>query len=422
MEILKKIILENQQYISSKKLVHRNIYIPRTPNIIILTGIRRSGKTSILYLEAQKHIIEDILFLDFEDERLLFLNNLEGYDEIIDSYSELYPNKRPILFFDEIQGLKNWHLYIKRLYAKEYKIFITGSNANLLSGEIATYITGRGIEISVNPFSFPEFLSLKKIGFSQKDLLLSAPVLKNSFREYLQFGGFPEAILADDKAKRLVLQNIFSLVFYKDLVARFDKKEVLMKHTLLKLAENVTKPFTIGNLANKINTLYKTSRQTLNDYLAILHLPFFIESIHVFRKSVITREIQRKTYFVDNGFITLLSLQDDLGKLLENTVYNHLKRRYEAVYYYKTRNGLEVDFLTTQNGRMEIFQVSYNIDDNLTFERETTALFKAMDELNLKKSFLITADKKSTLEKNGKKISIIPFWEWSVNITNYLTS
>ncbi len=411
MELLKKIILENQEFIKKRKILPRNIHIPETENIIVFAGIRRCGKTSLLYYEAKKLALADILFLDFEDERLVFLNTLENYDLILDSYLELFPNRRPILFFDEVQGLKNWHLYVKRLYAKGFKIYITGSNANLLSKEIATFLTGRAVEIRVFPFSFQEFLHYKKIGFSEKERLLNKPLLLVAFNEYLTFGGMPEVIKTAPNDKILVLKSIYTLLFYKDLIARYDKKELLMRLIISKIVENITKPFSISNLANKIQPLYKTNRQTVTDYFQLLHIPFIIESIYQYRKSFVKRENERKTYLADTGFIRLVSIKEDYGKLLENLVFSYLKRKFDVVYYYKTSNNLEIDFLIIENNNPHLFQVSYDISDNMTREREIKALIKGMRELGLQQATLITNDEKDSLFIHNFRIDIKPFWE-----------
>jgi len=417
MELLKKIILENQEFIRNRKIIPRNIHIPETENMIVFTGIRRCGKTSLLYYEAKKLSIRDVLFLDFEDERLVFLNTLDHYDPILDSYFELFPDRHPVLFFDEVQGLKNWHLYVKRLYAKGFKIYITGSNANLLSKEIATFLTGRSVEIRVFPFSFIEFLRYKKTAFTDKDRLLHKPRFLAAFNEYLKFGGFPEVIKTAPSDKILILKNTYTLLFYKDLIAKYDKNELLMRLIISKIAENITKPFSISNLANKIQPIYKTNRQTVTDYFQLLHAPFIIESIYQYRKSFVKRENERKTYFADAGFIRLTSIKEDYGKSLENIVFGFLNRKYADVYYYKTSNNLEVDFLVIENNIPRLFQVSYDISDNITREREIKALVKGMWELGLKQATLIAYDEKDTFITDDLRIDIKPFWEIALTET-----
>jgi len=412
MDILKQIILENQDYIALKKLISRKVNIPKTDNIIIFTGIRRSGKTSFLYLEAQKYPIEKVLYLDFEDERLTFVNSLPNYEPILDSFTELYPDSQPILFLDEVQSLKNWHLFVKRLHAKGYKIFLSGSNADLLSRDVATYVSGRGIEIYVHPFSFSEFLNFKNIDHSPKSKLTKKASLKAAFNEYLTFGGFPEVIKAEQDDKRIIIKNIFSLIFYKDLIAKQNRNETLMRLVIQKINENIGKAFSLSNMANKINPVFSTNRQTVHEYYQLLHLPYLIDDIVQYRKSLLKRESERKAYFADNALIFNLSVAQDYGKQLENLVYNSLFQNNEKVHSYKTSNSLEVDFLTENSGGIELFQVSYDISNSSTLERETKALQKAMVERGLTKSTLITADQKQTIKTNGNTINIIPCWEW----------
>nr|NQU92082.1 ATP-binding protein [Bacteroidota bacterium] len=412
MDIIKQIILENQDFIASRNLIAREVNIPKTDNIIIFTGIRRSGKTSFLYLEARKIPIEKVLYLDFEDERLTFINSLPNYEVILESYCELYPDTQPILFLDEVQSLDSWHLFVKRLHAKGFKVFISGSNADLLSREIATYVSGRGIEIFVHPFSFNEFLKFKNIDHSIKSRLTKKALLKSAFNEYLTYGGFPEVVKAEQNDKRIIIKNIFSLIFYKDLIAKQNRNETLMRLIIQKVNENVGKAFSLSNMANKINPVYSTNRQTVHEYYQLLHLPYLIDDMVQYRKSILKRESERKAYFADNALISNLSVGQDYGKLLENMVYNSLFQTREEVFYYKTSNSLEVDFLTEKSGKNELFQVSYDISNSTTFEREIKALQKAMKETGLKESILLTADQKQTIETNGHKINILPCWEW----------
>lgn len=412
MDIIKQILLENQEYIKSLSLMKRDVDVPEVNNMIVFTGIRRSGKTSLLYLEAQKHPIENVLFLDFEDERLLFLSALANYDVIIDSYHELFPNQKPVFFFDEVQGLPNWHLFVKRLFAKGYKIFLSGSNANLLSRDISTYVSGRAVEVHVSPFSFREFLNLKKIDFSEKNRLTKKGMLKAAFNEFLVYGGFPEVNQAEDNYKKIMIKTIYNLLFYKDLISKHNRNEILMKLIIQKVFENIGKGFSLSNVANKINPLFSTNRQTVTEYFHLLHQPYLITSISQYRTSVLKREGEKKAYLTDNSFITHLTVLSDFGKLLENLVFNTLYHPERAIYYYKTSNGLEVDFYLPDHSEPMLYQVSYDIEAKQTFNREIKALQKAMVETGVKKSMLITNDHKEELNISGKQILILPCWEW----------
>ena len=206
---MSRIIIENQELIKKKKVLLRNINIPDIGSINVLTGIRRCGKTYVLYENAKKYNQDRVLFIDFEDERLVRLNLLDNYDIILDSYKKIYPDKKPIIFFDEVQNLKNWHLYIKRLHVAGYKIFVTGSNAYLLSKDIATFLKGRSIETNIHPFSFKEFLKVKSKDFKNRDFYVKVPEILNLFDEYLVYGAFPEVINANIYDKRKVIKNIY---------------------------------------------------------------------------------------------------------------------------------------------------------------------------------------------------------------------
>lgn len=409
--ILQRIILENQEIITGKKLVLRNYVIPETEHITVLIGIRRCGKTHILYEKAKVFEPERILFLDFEDERLIGLNALSNYDIIIDSYKTLFPNQEPVIFFDEIQNLKNWHLYLKRLHVKGYKIFVTGSNAHLISREIATFLKGRSLETTIYPFSFPEFLKLKNVELQQKDTIINQPRIINLFDEFMQYGGFPEVIKVAINEKRTVAKNIYNLLFYKDLVAKFDKDEYLLKLVISKIAENITKEFSVTSLANKIISVYKTSVPTVTDYFNILPEPFLTSNIYPYRTSFIQRESKRKTYLADNSFIYLNRVAPDKSRLFENLVFNFLQRKYSELFYYRTSNNLEVDFFIPEHESKSLIQVCYSLDNSDTREREIKALAKAMEEQNLEVGFIFTNNNSEELTIGNRTIKIIPFWK-----------
>ena len=409
-EIVGKIILENQSLIFNKKIIDRNYVLPKTEHITVLTGIRRAGKTYVLYKIAQNYPQEDILFLDFEDERLLSINNLDNYDLILDSYRQIYPNRKPILFFDEIQNLKNWHFYLKRLQVQGYKIYVTGSNAHLISSEIATYLKGRSLETQIFPFSFAEFLRLNQKDYSQKDFYLKVPEILNDFDNFLHYGGFPEVIKADTNDKRQVASNIYDLLFYKDLVARYDKNPYLLKLIVNKIAENVTKEFSVSSIYKSIQNIYTTSRPTVNDYFSVLSEPFLIDNLYAYRTSFVHRQSKRKTYLADNSFIYLNRIAIDKSRLFENAVFHFLLRKYGKVHYYKTENAKEVDFLIVEP-KQHLIQVSVSLQNASTKEREINSLLTAMNELNLSKAEIYTYNENETLEIQGKTIEIKAFWK-----------
>jgi len=410
-DILKRIILENQETISNKKLIPRNYSIPETEHIKVLTGIRRCGKTHVLYEKAKEIEPERILFLDFEDERIIGLNTLSNYDIIIDSYRILFPHLKPVLFFDEIQNLKNWHLYLKRLHVKGYKIYVTGSNAHLISREIATFLKGRSLETTIYPFSFSEFLLLKNIELQPKDTIINQPKILNLFDEYLQYGGFPEVIKVVVDEKRTIAKNIYNLLFYKDLVAKFDKNDYLLKLVVSKISENITKDFSVTSLANKIISVYKTTIPTVTDYFNILPEPYLTTNIYQYRTSFIRRESKRKTYLADNSFIFLNRVAPDKSRLFENLVFNFLQRKHSDIFYYKTNNNKEVDFFINNQESKILIQASYSLENVDTREREIKSLVKAMEEQNQDMGFIYTYNSCEEIVVNKKTIKVIPFWQ-----------
>jgi predicted AAA+ superfamily ATPase len=410
-ELLKRIILENQELITGKKPVPRNYHVPNTENITVLTGIRRCGKTHLLYQIAQTYDVERVLFLDFEDERLIGLNTLSGYDIVIDSYRALFPNLEPVLFFDEIQNLENWHFYLKRLHVKGYKIYVTGSNAHLISREIATFLKGRSLETAIYPFSFPEFLQLKNVTVQPKDYIINQPKILHLFDEYFQYGGFPEVIKVNPDEKRAVAKNIYNLLFYKDLVAKFDKDDYLLKLVVSKITENITKDFSVTNLANKIISVYKTSVPTVTDYFNILPEPFLTTNIYPYRNSFVQRESKRKTYLADNSFIFLNRVAPDKSRLFENLVFNFLQRKHPDIYYYRSSNNKEVDFFISEPETKKLIQACYDIGNDDTREREVKSLLKAMDELKLSLGTIYTYNHSEDINIKDKTIKIVPFWK-----------
>ncbi len=408
---LGRIIIANQELIFSKKIIKRAYNIPSTEHITVLIGVRRCGKTYTLYNLAQKYKKEEILFLDFEDERLLDLNNMKNYDLIIDAYKKIFPNKTPILFFDEIQNIKNWHFYLKRLHVSGYKIHVTGSNANLISREIATFLKGRSLETTIFPFSFNEFLKLKNKTFSKTEKLTKTAHILNLFDEYLQFGGFPEVIKVALNEKRVVAKNIYNLLFYKDLIAKYDKNEYLLKLIINKITENITKEFSITSLANKIQPIYKTSTNTVTEYFNLLPEPFLTNNIYQYRTSFVVRQSKRKTYLADNSFIFLNRINTDKSRLFENLVFNYLQRKYNDIFYYKTTNNKEVDFFINNDSNKLLIQVSITLQNFDTRQREIKALLKAMEEQQLKKGYIYTFNETDEIKIKNKIINVIPFWK-----------
>ncbi len=409
-EIIKKIIILNQEYIKNLKVFKRDYKIEKNGNYII-TGLRRAGKTWFLYHIAKEHVksIENVLYINFEDERLIGLTH-KDFDIILEGYKELYQRK-PIIFLDEIQNIPHWEKFARRLADSGYRIYITGSNAKMLSSELASTLGGRFFIKEISPLSFKEYINIKnfelKPNFEYSD---SVYEIKRLFNEYLIYGGFPELI--NFKDKREYLSGVYQKLFYGDIIARHkisnsDALRLLIK----KLAESVNNETSINRIKNIIKSAsINIGNNTLFDYLGFLKDSFMINEIKNYTSKIVDRERKKKYYFADNGLLSLFLL-DQHTKLLENLVHNELKRKISSdsdIFYFK--RNLEVDFYVPDKRLM--IQVSYNLSDENTLTREIKGLLSAMSEEKREKGYILTYDSKKTIKTDGKTIEILPVWQW----------
>lgn len=410
MEKIKQIIKEYEEiHFEGLKRGYDTEYY-NLDSALTVIGPRRAGKTTYLREVIETLKLEHFLFLNFEDERILAINDL---DLFIEAFYELY-HQKPHIFMDEVQNTENWHLKVRRLIDQKYKVFITGSNANLLSSEIATHLAGRTFIRRILPFTFQEFLQLKQIPH-EGDAVYGKErfSIKNGFQEFLSFGGFPEVIKT--KVKKELLRQYFDVVFYKDLIVRYNvRQETALRLLIQKLAENIGKNYNVTNLKNRISQVTTISKQTLFDYLRFLEDSFFVVHIQNYQKSFLQRETERKTYFIDNGFINILSLEVEPGKLLENIVLLELMKRGLEVFYFKQK--YECDFLVkTDQEITNAIQVCWELTD-LNRDREIKGLTEALHLLGLKTGLIITNSQEQTIEINGQTIEVKPAWKWLLEI------
>ncbi|MEM3373676.1 MAG: ATP-binding protein [Candidatus Woesearchaeota archaeon] len=405
-EVYKKLILENLER-AKVSLVNRNIDFSET-DITALIGPRRAGKTFCMFEMIQKLNFNQVLFLDFEDYRLINLNN---FDLILEAYQELFNNNPKFLFLDEIQSLKNWQKIIRTLHNNGFKIIISGSSSKLLSKEIATELRGRYISKIILPFSFNEFLKLKNVTLTKDLIYLKKGILNNLINEYLKFGGFPEVIKKEkEQEKKDLLKSYYETIFYKDLSERYKIEQpenllILMNYLL----SNFSKYFSISKFTNflKSNSI-SISKKTISKFLYELSESFFIISSEKYSISLKKRIFNpKKIYLIDNGFSNLMLFNEDKGKLLENLIAIELKRRSKEFYYFSEKN--EVDFLIKESNLIkEAIQVTFGITET-NKKREFNGLLEAMEKFNLNQSLIITFDQESEEKINNKKIKIIPF-------------
>ena len=419
-ETFKKLIVNFQER-RFGRIVPREYDIPTdTQKIVSLIGVRRSGKTYILYalIEQLRREIDNrnIIYINFEDDRLYPIT-LKDLDSLLEGYYELYPQKRDekvYLFLDEVQNIEGWEKYIRRIYDTEnVQIFVTGSSSKLLSSEIATSLRGRTITYEVFPFSFREYLSYKEI---EVNLYSSRSVsyIQNAFGAYLVDGGFAETFDARPDVQKRILKDYLDLIIYKDVVERYTiRNQSLLKHLIKYMFVNMGTLVSINKLYNEYKSQgYKVGKDTLIDYIAYLQEAYAIFTTSIYRNSV--REEQRnpkKLYAIDNGFKKLfsISLSEDLSKLYENLAFLHLRRKSSEVYYFKGKQ--EVD-LYMRDEQMYLVNVAYTIEDEKTQEREIQALLEGMEYFHLDRAYLVTKNRDETIEIDGKEIVVVPMWKW----------
>ena len=409
-EFLENFYIKTIEKVRNLTIVKRDLDIKIVKEkVISIIGPRRAGKTYFLF-QIMKDIIENSLYLDFEDFLVKQSKSLEVLEFI------LTKNKK-FVFLDEVQNLENWESLVRTLLNQGYKVFITGSSSKLLSKEIATQLRGRSLSYLLLPFSFKEFLKAKNfktngfITFEKKGRIMEY------LKDYMYFGGYPEIVLKEIE-KEKYLKEIIELVFFKDFVERKNIKNIKVAKLIFEyLLQNYTKEISLSRIKNYLNSLnLKPNLETVSNYLHDLEDTFSIFLINKFDYKVHLRESwPKKVYLVDNGLHLPFRFSDDKGKLMENLVFLHLKRQenekpFQEIYYYKTKNNKEIDFLVKNKNKIELIEVCYEFDED-----HKKKLIKAMNELKLKESFCITWDEEEIIEEKGKKIMLIPLWKWLLN-------
>ena len=420
-ELFKRIIVDFQES-HLVDLIEREYDIPiQSKKIISLVGVRRCGKTSLLLNLIKKLRMEvdtrNIFYINFEDDRLFPLE-IKMLDLMLQAYYELYPEKldeKIYLFLDEVQVVDNWELFVRRVYdTKNIQIFITGSSSKLLSSEMATSLRGRTLTYEIFPFSFKEYLTYKDIEINLYSTK-SVSFIKNALESYLIFGGFAETINEDDEIKRRILSDYLDLIMYKDIVDRHNiKNRSLLKHLLKYCYTNMATLVSFSKLFNEYKSQgYKLGKDTLFDYFSYLDDAYALFSVPIFRNSI--KEEQRnpkKIYAIDNGFKKIFdfSLSKDMSKLYENIVFLHLRRKTKDIYYFKGKQ--EVDFYAKIDSKPYVINVSYQISNTDTRNREINGLLEAMEYFNIDNSILINDEYHEEIKIKGKTIQCIPLYQW----------
>ena len=421
--ILKQILQNSREEIEQYKIIHRDIQTDGF-NCYIFVGVRRAGKSFLLYEKIQQllsegHTWDEILYLNFEDERLGSLD-INDMDSILECHMEMGGVAKPALFLDEIQNIDGWEKFARRVSDSKYMVWITGSNAKMLSKEMMSTLGGRYIPIEIYPFSFAEHLRWAGIPYDEKSLLgTSARVnLKKAYEEYVKWGGLPESLGLS--VKRNYISSVYQKIYLGDICTRNKiSNPNLLRLLIKKIAEGVKQPVSYTRLAHVLSSVGgKISVPTTSSYICYSEDAWLLLRLHNISSSFSEKETNCKYYFVDNGILSIL-LVDPATTLMENLVALQLFRIYghdqdnERVYFYNS--NVEVDFYVPEDELA--IQVSYSISRDIdTWEREVGALQKLPKALACKRRIILTYDEQQIIEDEYGKIELIPCWKWMLGI------
>ncbi len=411
--VIKQIILNQQDFIGRIKLQSRNVCFEENANYV-LVGIRRAGKSYMLYqhiqhLVANGHSIEEMLFINFEDERISDIRKEDLY-LVLEAYRELFAFQ-PIIFLDEIQNVEGWEHFARRLADEKYRVFITGSNAHMLSREISSTLGGRYLTKEIRPFSFSEYLEYHNIHLPQHWELspIRADVVR-LFSDYFYYGGLSEVF--DIQDKKSWLQSLYQKILYSDIVMRKGvRNERSLRLLIRKLADSVMQPTAIKRLQDILQgDGTKITRDTIGSYLDYLHESYLTFGISSFTDSISQRESIKKRYFYDNGILNLFLFLPET-KLLENLVAIKLYNKYGDDLYYYNKN-VEVDFCVPNDGLL--IQASYRMIDEATRNREIGALQKLSKFIKPQRCIIVTYDQEEIVQSNDLdvQIEVIPAYKF----------
>lgn len=412
-EKLKTLLKEqNDQIKDVRELVKREmldeIKEKRSNLIVIVSGLRRAGKSTLMN-EIRKDHLHESYFVNFDDERL-FDFTIADFQMMQELLIELY-GERNIYFFDEIQNIQGWERFVRRLHDNGKKVYVTGSNASMLSREMGTHLTGRHLSYSLYPYSFKEFLYFKKYELPISEVLTTTEksTIKRYFNEYIEVGGIPEFVKNRDE---LYIKTLYENILYRDIITRYNlKDEKALKTTVYFAASNIAKEISYNNIRkltglSSATTIKEYFEYLENSYLAYL-LPRFSTSLKVQVYS------NKKVYFIDTAIARILGFRtsEDYGRILENIVFMELKRESKEVYYHKENK--ECDFVIRDGYNItEAIQVTQSLENPDTRKRELDGMLDAMKAYKLKEGLILTDDTEDEIEIEGKKIFVKPIWKW----------
>ena len=409
-EKIKQILVEQNQIklkgnTIPRELTKRIKKFQKENFILIISGIRRSGKSTLLH-QIRKYL-EDSYYVNFDDDRFIrFI--IDDFQTLYEILVELFGTKK-IFIFDEIQNIKGWERFVRRLHDTGKKIYVTGSNASMLSRELGTHLTGRHITFSLYPFSFKEFLDFKNYSIKSLDRLTTEQkgILKKFFNEYLEKGGFPEYLQTE---KEEYLKVVYENILYRDIITRYNlPNEKIIKEVVYFAVSNIGKEISFNQI-KKLTQL--TSATTIREYFEYFENSYLAFLIQRYNRSL-KKQIyyNKKVFFIDTGMANILGFRtsNDLGRMLENIVFIQLKRQDKEIYFHKEKH--ECDFLIKKGIKIiQAIQVTYNLKENK--KREIEGLIEALAKYKLKEGLILTSDQEEEIFANNKKIVIKPIWKW----------
>ncbi|MCX6689397.1 MAG: ATP-binding protein [Methanoregula sp.] len=408
---LEEIIREqNERFVAQDPGIARDIdleYYRNTSRIVVVSGVRRSGKSTLLRQFAA--LYPAFLYVNFDDDRLMgfAVTDFSALTLVLSKMSD----ETRVIFIDEIQNIPGWERFVRRIHDEGYKVFLTGSNAHLLSAELGTHLTGRYTQITLYPFSFKEVLRFRGISVDRMTQKKRALILRE-FDRYIDTGGFPEFVKTGDWD---VLKRTHDDILFRDVIVRFGIREV---RTFRQLSQ-----YLFTNIANMVsyNALKKTlgirSVTSVRDYLGFLREAYLVFEIFRYDYSLKKQHVnEKKCYAVDNGMRNAVAFRfsEDRGRLLENLVFIELSRRGESVYFFKDSG--ECDFIIEDRGKIiSAVQVCFNLVlENR--ERELSGLVKTMQAFHLDEGVILTYNQEETILYEGVSIRIEPAWMWLLGV------
>src|SRR3990167_1868228 len=415
--LLLEIIHEQAQDLTSPRVSHTRHALTelqaaiKSTQIVVITGILRGGKSTLLQQILKTEFKNKAFYFSFEDERLLQFT-VEDFSLLHEALTEFY-GEQTAFFLDEIQNIAHWELFVRRLHDRGMKVFITGSNATLLSQDLSTRFTGRTIPYALYLLSFGASVafSMPEVKGKSPKTPVSRGLFSNAFTRYLKSGGMPLHVINQE---RFLLTQVYEDILYRDIISRYkinDEKSI--RELSLYLVSHVSSLYSY----NKLKTmLHLGSMNTVKNYIQYLENSYLFFSIRRFCYSLKQQQLApKKIYCIDSAIIDALSFKfsDNFGHLLENIVFLELKRRQQEVYYYHSESGLEVDFIVRDGVKITaLIQVWASLDNDNTQAREVNALIEAMNEMKLTTGLILTANTSKTIKKDGKIIHVLPVYQW----------